>query len=184
MSRKYKIRDQQKLYFVTFTVIDWIDIFIRDEYRSVVIESIRYCQQNKGLEVYGYCIMTSHIHLIVGSTGNRLEDIIRDLKSFTSRHIRKVLENTAQVHESRREWILYKMYRAGKNNMNNNDFQFWQQDSHPIELSSNSMIDQRLEYIHLNPVAAGFVDTPEAWIYSSARDYSGTSSGPIDLMFI
>jgi len=185
MSRKYKIRDQEKLYFVTFTVIDWLDVFIRDEYRTIVVNSIHYCQQNKGLEVYGYCIMTSHIHLIIGSKGtHKIEGIIRDLKSFTSRHIRKAMESMDEVHESRRTWMLKRMYTAGKYNPNNKDFQFWQQHSHPIELSSNEMIDQRLEYIHLNPVAAGFVDTPEAWVYSSARDYAGVAKGYVELIYI
>lgn len=185
MSRKYKIKDQQKLHFVTFTVIDWMDVFIRDEYRQIFIESVRYCQLNKGLEVFAYCIMTSHVHMIIATAGeNALEGIIRDLKSYTSRHIRKAMENHHQVHESRREWMLHRMYRAGKYNCNNKDFQFWQQHSHPIELSTNEMVEQRLEYIHLNPVQAGFVDAPEGWTYSSAKDYSGVSKGPIELIYI
>jgi len=186
MSRKYKIRDQEKLYFVTFTVVDWIDIFIRDEYRSIIIESIKYCQVNKALEVYGYCIMTSHIHMIIGTNSdkNPLEGIIRDMKSFTSRKIREAMENSNIVHESRREWMLQRLYNAGTYNSNNHDFQLWQQHNHPIELNTNELIDQKLEYLHLNPVAAGFVDQPEAWLYSSARDYSGISKGFIDLVFI
>ena len=113
--------------------------------------------------MYAYCIMTSHVHLIIATKGAyKLEDFIRDLKSFTSRHIRKALENINHVHESRREWMLKRMYYAGKHNGNNNDFQFWQQHNHPIELNTNEMIEQRLEYIHLNPVASGFVDLPEA----------------------
>jgi REP element-mobilizing transposase RayT len=185
MSRQYKFRDQRLLYFVTFTVIDWMDVFIRDEYRQVVIRSIKYCQENKGLEVYAYCFMTSHVHMIIGSAGKMpLEGIVRDLKAFTSRSIRKVLEDHAQVHESRRHWMLHRMYTAGKYNPNNIDFQFWQQFSHPIELTSPSVIDQKLSYIHLNPVEAGFVDTPEAWIYSSARDYSGVAKGYIELAIL
>ena len=86
MGRKYLIRDQQAIYFLTFTVINWIDLFIRDPYREIFVESIKYCQKEKGLEVYGWCLMTSHVHMIMGSTGiMRLEGIIRDLKSFTSR---------------------------------------------------------------------------------------------------
>jgi len=184
MSRKYKIQNPSGVYFVTFTVIDWIDVFIRDEYRAVVISSIRYCQRNKGLEVYAYCFMTSHIHLIIAANATPpLQGIIRDLKAFTSRHIRKLLEANEQVFESR-EWILRRMYNAGKYNVNNIDFQFWQQHSHPIELTSNEMIEQKLDYIHFNPVAAGFVDVPEAWTYSSARDYAGTSKGFIDLIYL
>lgn len=184
MSRKYKIRNQSGIYFVTFTIIDWIDVFIRDEYRSVVISSIRYCQKNKGLDVYGYCFMTSHIHLIIGANSLLpLEGIIRDLKAFTSRHIRKILEDYSQVKESR-GWMIKRMYRAGKYNCNNKDFQFWQQHSHPIELSTAEKIEQTLDYIHLNPVAAGFVNVPEAWTYSSARDYAGIAKGPIELIYL
>jgi len=186
MSRKYKIRDQEKLYFVTFTVIEWIDLFIRDEYRSIIVESIKYCQQNKGLDVYGYCMMTSHMHMIIGTSSHTttLEGVIRDMKSYTSRRIREAIENSNIVHESRREWMLKMMYNAGRYNSNNNDFQLWQQHNQPIELNTNELIDQKLDYIHLNPVAAGFVDHPEAWLYSSARDYSATAKGFIDLIFV
>lgn len=67
MSRKYKFRDDDKLYFVTFAVVNWIDLFVRNEYRTIILDSIKYCQQNKSLEVYGWCIMTSHVHLMIGS---------------------------------------------------------------------------------------------------------------------
>lgn len=185
MSRKYKIRDQEKLYFVTFTVINWIDVFIRNEYRNAFLESIRYCQQNKGLEVYAWCIMTSHAHLILGTNGeNKLEHIIRDLKSFTSRSIRKFLESQDSVLESRREWLIDMMKTAGSKNNNNKNFQFWQQHNHPIELSTNALLDQKLNYIHNNPVEAGFVESPEMWQYSSAKDYYGTGKGELDILFI
>ena len=84
MSRKYKFRDNDKLYFVSFAIVQWIDLFIRNEYKDVILKSIDYCIKNKGLEVYGWCIMTSHIHLIIGSNKEPLKDIIRDLKRFTS----------------------------------------------------------------------------------------------------
>jgi putative transposase len=76
------------------------------------------------------------------------------------------------------------MYSDGNFNNNKNDFQFWTQDNHPIELSTNEILDQKFEYLHLNPVAAGFVDQPEAWLYSSARDYAGVAKGVIDLNYI
>ena len=185
MSRKYKIWDQRKLYFVTFTVVNWMDVFIRDEYRDVFIQSLKYCQEHKGLEVYAWCIMTSHVHMIIGTNGtSRLEDIIRDLKSFTSRSIRKLIEDPNRVQESRKEWMYAMMRQTGLKNSNNNDFQLWQQHSHPIELNTNELMDQKLEYIHLNPVKAGFVDIPEAWIYSSARDYATKLKGLIDIVYI
>lgn len=123
MGRKYAIRNQDEFYFVTFTVVNWIDIFIRAGYRSIFIESIQYCQKEKGLLVGAWCIMTSHTHLVLGTTGdNRLEDTIRDLKSYASRHIRKHMEHSP--YESRRELILPLMKKAGESKSSNIDFQF------------------------------------------------------------
>jgi REP element-mobilizing transposase RayT len=182
MGRKYAIRDQEQYYFVTFTVVYWLDVFIRKEYKSIFIDSVKYCQKEKGLLVGAWCIMTSHIHMIIGTNGdNKLEDIIRDLKSYTSRHIRKYIENNPQ--ESRREWLLWMMKRAGSKKSNNKDFQFWQQHNHPIELSSNEILQQRIDYIHNNPVEASFVTSPNEWIYSSAGDYED-KKGLININFL
>ena len=65
MSKKYKFNDNDQLYFVTFTITNWVDLFIRNEYKEIVLDSIRYCQKNKDLDVYGWCMMTSHIHLLL-----------------------------------------------------------------------------------------------------------------------
>jgi REP element-mobilizing transposase RayT len=183
MGRKYAIRDNEALYFVTFTVVYWIDVFIRDEYRQVFVNSTHYCQQHKGLEVYAYCMMPSHIHLIVGCDGEKqLTGIIRDWKSYTSRQLRLTLESHPQ--ESRREWMLWMMKRAGEKNERNIDFQFWQQHNHPIQLDTDFKTRQRLDYIHQNPVKAGFVEKAEDWLWSSAGDYYGIRTGAIDIMFL
>ena len=171
MSRKYKFSDNSKLYFISFSVVYWIDVFIRNEYRDILLDSWRYCAQHKGLEVYAWCIMTSHVHMIIGSEGSKLSDIVRDMKSFTSTSLKKAIVENPQ--ESRKEWLLWMMKRAGEKNGNNKDFQFWQQHNQPVELYSNEMLDQRLKYIHDNPVKAGFVEEPEHYLYSSARDYCG-----------
>ncbi|MBK9483452.1 MAG: transposase [Bacteroidetes bacterium] len=192
MSRNYKIQDNEKAYFITFTVINWIDVFIRNEYRNVFIDSLKYCQEHKGLNIYAWCLMTSHAHLIVSSNaGLPLAGIIRDTKSYTSRHIRKLLENKDAVGESRRECLpvsqtgmFWMMQRAGKRNANNTDFQFWQQHNQPIVLDNNFMIDQKVEYIHNNPVEAGFVDKPEDWKYSSAIDFTINGKGLLDLAYV
>ena len=82
MSRKYKFGDYDKLYFISFAVVNWIDVFVRREYKDVVIDSWKYCQKKKGLEIYGWVIMPSHIHMIISSEENKLEDIIRDMKAM------------------------------------------------------------------------------------------------------
>ncbi len=182
MGRKYAIRNQESFYFVTFTVVYWLDVFTRIEYRNILLESIRHCQDEKGLNVGAWCIMTNHAHMIIGSEGkSNLEDIIRDMKSYTSRHIRKYMENNPL--ESRKDWMIWMMQRAGKKKSNNKDFQFWQQHNHPIELASNELIEQRLDYIHNNPVKAGFVETPSDWLYSSARDYEGRK-GLLEIFYL
>jgi len=171
MSRKYKFTDNTKLYFVSFAVINWIDLFIRNEYKEIVVESIRYCQKEKDLELYGWCIMTSHIHLLIGTKKNPLSNIMRDLKRHSSEELHKTIQNTKT--ESRREWMIWMMERAAKKNSNNAKFQLWQAESHPIELTNGKIAHQKLDYTHYNPVEAGFVSNPEDWKYSSALDYNG-----------
>lgn len=175
MSRKYKIRDQQKLYFLTFAVVRWVDVFTRHEYKDIFLESLRYCQQQKGLELYAFCIMPNHVHLIAGvSEGGNLSAVMRDLKKYTSTQIVQAITNNVQ--ESRRDWMLWLFREQGRTNPNNNNYQFWQQESHPIELSTNEILDQKLEYIHQNPVRAGICYAPEDYIYSSASQYAGKES--------
>jgi len=181
MSRKYKILDQQQAYFVSFAVIHWIDVFTRQTYNDILVKSLRYCQREKGLILYAWCIMPSHVHLIIGTRKEPMQNILRDFKSFTSRSIRNEIQNHPK--ESRREWMTRMMTFAGLNNGNNKDWQFWQQNNHPIELSYNSIIDQKLKYLHYNPVSAGYVESPEYWLYSSAKDYYG-KKGLLDVELI
>jgi putative transposase len=181
MSRKYKFGDPDKLHFISFAVVYWIDLFIRNEYKEIILDSWRYCQNEKNLEIYGWCIMTSHVHMIIGSSGRPLDKIVGEMKSYTSRSLRKAIAN--HPGESRKEWMAWLMERAGKKNSNNNDWQLWQQDSHPIELLNKEIFYQKLEYIHQNPAEAGFVDKAEEYLYSSARDYFGRK-GLIELSFI
>ena len=151
MSSKFKIRDQEAVHFVTFTTIQWLDVFIRVEYRDIFLDSIRYCQKNKGLEVYAYCIMSSHVHMIIARHGpQQLEHVIRDIKKFTSFKIIEAIRNNPE--ESRSELLMWLFEKAGRSNPNNTRYQFWQQHSHPIELNTNEKLDHRLDYIHKNPV--------------------------------
>lgn len=181
MSRKYKFHDPESLYFISFATVFWIDVFIRNEYKKILLESWKYCQQEKGLKIYAWIIMSNHVHMIIGSEGTPLENIIRDMKSYTSRKLKEAIKGNR--YESRREWMLEMMECAGLKNSNNTNFQFWQQHNQPIELSDNRMMDQKLDYLHNNPVVAGIVDKPEAYVYSSARDYCGIK-GLLDIELI
>ncbi len=169
MSTKYKFRDQEQLYFVSFSVVYWIDLFVRNEYKEIILDSWKHCQANKGLEIYAWCIMTCHIHMIIGTHGEKLENIMRDMKKHTSIELRKAIQQHPE--ESRLEWMLAMMGKAGKENSQNLEFQLWQQDNHPIALYDQKILHQKLNYIHNNPVVAGIVDKPEDYLYSSVRNY-------------
>lgn len=171
MSTKYKFRDQNQLHFVSFSVVYWIDLFIRNEYKQILLDSWKYCIENKGMELYAWCIMSSHVHIIIGTNKDKLENIMRDMKRHTSEKLKVAIQSHPK--ESRREWLLEMMQKAGKENSNNADFQLWRQDNHPVELTDSRKMHQAMDYIHNNQVEAGITEKPEDYLYSSARDYFG-----------
>ena len=179
MSRKYKFREKSGAYFISFAVVNWVDVFTRDLYYTCITESLDFCRKNKGMEIYGYCIMTNHIHLIFRSSLNDPSGLIRDFKGFTSRKLLKMIEENAQ--ESRREWMLWMFEREGKKNSNVTNRQFWQQHNHPIEIWSLKVFEQKLNYIHQNPVKAGFVTDPIDRKYSSARNYGNNDATILEI---
>lgn len=181
MSRKYKFLNKEGLYFVSFAIVYWLDVFVRDIYFDTMLQSLNFCRKEKGMEIYAWCIMPSHVHLIFRAKENNPSDLMKSLKVFTSKKIQEMIENNNQ--ESRREWLLWMMTRAGSKNSNVKNRQFWQQHNKPIELWSAEVIDQKLDYIHNNPVEAGFVLEPEYWKYSSAIDYSG-GKGLLEIDYI
>ena len=123
MSIKYKFLDAEQLYFVSFSVVHWMDAFTRNEYKDILLQSLQYCQQHKDLDLYVYCLMTNHVHLIIGSHGRKLEETLRDLKQFTAKRIIQAIEENP--HESRKEWILWMFERAEKKTGCNWKYQFW-----------------------------------------------------------
>lgn len=179
----YKIRDKEGIHFITFAVIGWVDIFTRKDYCTILIDSIRHCQKEKGLLLYAWCLMSNHIHMVVSAKNNDTSDILRDFKKFTSKRIFKaILEHRG---ESRKKWMLEIFRQAGEKNSRNTNFQFWQQDNHPIQLVTPSFSRQKIDYIHNNPVKAGIVDKAEDYRYSSARDYAeGRQCGLIEVEFL
>jgi REP element-mobilizing transposase RayT len=166
----YQIRDQHAMHFLTFAVVEWVDVFTRTAYADIVVESLRYCQGNKGLNVHAWCIMSNHVHLIVSTQPPvLLSDVPRDFKKFTSNRIIKAIEENRQ--ESRRNWMLWLFRKAGERNQRNDNYQFWQQDNHPVECSTPDVLKSRMAYLHENPVRAGYVRSEPYWRYSSGIDY-------------
>ncbi len=179
----YKIRNKKEIHFVTFAVVEWVDVFTRKEYRDILIESLKFCQKEKGLLLHGWCIMSNHVHLIVSAKDENLSDILRDLKKFTSKQIiASIIKNET---ESRREWMLSIFRNQAEKNSHNVNYQFWRQDNQPKELYSPAFTVQKLNYLHNNPVEAGLVEKAEDYLYSGARNYVyGNSSGLIEVLRI
>jgi len=180
MSAGYQIKDQEALYFLTFQIVDWVDLFTRKVYKDILIDSFKYSMENKGFQIFAYVIMSNHVHLIANSSHGKLSDTIRDLKKFTSR---KIIETIEEINESRKIWILNRFkVNASKHKVNRN-YQVWTHENHAVLLYSNKFINQKIEYIHHNPVKAGIVEKPEDYLYSSARNYASLDA-PIDISFL
>lgn len=171
MSEKYKAFDADSAYFITFTLVEWHNLFQIPQFAKILIDSIKYCQHNKGLELFGYCIMPSHVHLIARSTNCPLGSVIRDLKKYTARKIvEKLIEGQSYKP------ILDSFAFKAKSINRNKNYKVWQDGFHPEIIASNRFFYQKLKYIHNNPVEAELVRSPEMYIYSSARNYAELSS--------
>ncbi|MDQ7959436.1 REP-associated tyrosine transposase [Flavobacterium lindanitolerans] len=169
MKEGYIIREQEKAHFITATVVDWIDVFTRKNYRDCIIDCLDFCIKNKGMTVYGYVIMSNHIHLIILSKDGKLSDLIRDFKKFTAKTI---LEKIQAEPESRRDWMLERFKTATESHSRNKNYQFWQYGNHAEEIYSEKFMWSKLDYIHMNPVRAGLVVKASDYIYSSASNYA------------
>jgi putative transposase len=171
MSRKYKFLNQEGLYFVSFATVNWIDVFVREEYCAIITDSLNYCSEHLGLQIYCWCIKPSNIHLIFSTKDANPSQVLGRFKEYTAKKLAKAIETNSV--ESRKEWMLWMMTRAASKNSSVSKLQFWQHHNQPIELWSIAVIEQKVNYIHENPVKAGFVVQADHWKYSSAVDYSG-----------
>ena len=129
------------------------------EKKDMLVETLAFCQEEKGLILYGWCIMSNHIHFMASARDNNLSDILRDFKKYNGSKVTSAISKNPQ--ESRKDWMIDIFKNAGKENSRNTVYQFWRQDNHPIECFSFDFTKQKLEYIHNNPVAAGIVFNPE-----------------------
>lgn len=171
-----------ELYFVTTTVVDWIDVFTRPRYKHIILESLAYCQKAKGLKIYAWVLMSNHLHAIVSAGAKpTVADIMRDFKKFTSQRI--LAELADDLKESRRMWMLSRFHRASESSSKIKNHRFWQDGYHPLLLYRQDIYLQKLNYIHNNPVKHEFVARPEDYLYSSATDYAG-GKGLLDVIVV
>jgi len=175
----FKIRDQNCLHFLTFTVVGWMVFSAGKPTVMCFLKTMEYCRKNKQLSVGAFVIMTNHLHLIWRSECGRLSDTIRDFKSYCTKEFISMIEK----EESRKDWLLH-MFRFHANRTNqNNEFRIWTGNNHPEEIHPEKLLMTKLNYIHNHPVRAGWVEKPEDYLYSSASNYvSGKGVAGIDYL--
>jgi putative transposase len=181
MSEKYKFWDPEGVYFVTLSIVGWVDLFTRWELKHVILDSLRYCQKEKGLIIHAWCLMPSHLHMITSSKAESLPSILRDFKKYTSKEI---INTINRINESRKGWILEMFSDVADHLKRVSNFKVWQDGNHPEILFSVKFMEQKLEYLHNNPVSDEIVDEPEEYRYSSARDYYTKKRGYLELEII
>ena len=176
----YKIRDQAATHFLTFTTMGWIDIFSRQRYRDIIIDSLQFCRQHKGLKVGAFVIMSNHLHTIWTADKANLSDVVRDFKTHTSKAIS---QSITEEPESRRDWLLYMFSYYARPIAANDNYKIWTGNNHPEEIHSEPFLRSKLNYTHDNPVRAGLVAEPHDYLYSSAPNYQGLK-GVMDIDFL
>jgi len=162
---RYKIFESEYPYFMTCTIVGWLPVFTRQEAVQVIFDSWRFLHENDRLEIYGYVILENHLHLVAAA--NDLSKEIGDFKSFTARRIIDLL------HERNARTLLDQLSWHKARHKTDREFQLWQEGSHPQQVQTSDVMRQKLEYMHQNPVARGYVDEAVHWRYSSARNYAG-----------
>lgn len=169
MTEKYPIVEPQGCYSLTLNAIDRVDIFIRPFFKQIIVESLNYFIEKKGLIVYGWCLMTNHLHLFVKpKDGLDLSTIISDFKAFTAKII---LEDLNTEPEIRRAWIMKRIREAALFDK----LEVWENSDHPVHIDTDQKenIDEHLKQIHNNPVRNKIVAMPQDYLHSSARNYAG-----------
>jgi len=162
---RYKIYDQSYPYFMTSSIVEGIPLFSDPVLVQPVLESICFIQTRRELQVIAYVIMENHIHLI--AQHENMVEIMRRFKSFTARRIIESLIRRGRFK------LLEQLRRAKLEHKVQSRYQVWQEGYHPKQIVSDKMLEQKVAYIHNNPVKRGYVDRPEHWRYSSARNYAG-----------
>ena len=162
---RYRITENETPYFLTGTVVAWLPVFAYPQFAEIIFESWRFLQEQRKIHIHGYVCLENHIHWI--ASGQDLPEQIRNFKSFTARKILDGLKRDG-FESVLNELAFFKLQHKEKQR-----FQLWQEGNHPQEIQSEAMMLQKLDYIHQNPVQRGYVDRPEDWRYSSARNYSG-----------
>ena len=163
MRSRYRVNNERAAHFITSTVVEWLPVFTTEACCDIVVRSLEFCREHKGLKVHAWVIMDNHFHAILSAP--ELSRIIARLRKFTAHEILR------QLKVEGREWLLNQLgyFRSAHKQMSAH--QIWQEGVHPQSITSDEMMLQKLEYLHKNPVKRALVASPEHWRYSSAHEW-------------
>jgi putative transposase len=162
MRSRYGVAELGSPHFVTSTVVSWLPVFTTANHCDIIVESLEYCRQHKGLEIYAWVILDNHIHAILAAPD--LSRVMADFKRHTAQRIIEQLEKDQSA------WILNQLEFFHARHKTQSVRQFWQEGFHPQAISDDKTMEQKIEYIHNNPVKRGLIAAPEHWRYSSAHE--------------
>jgi putative transposase len=152
-----------EVYFYTATIVDWVPLLKKDKFKQIILDSLAHLVDKKKIEVYGFVIMPNHIHLIWANLSmNGKEKPHASFMKFTGYRFLGELRNHHPTHLER--------FVSDKNNRN---YQFWQRNALPIRMYDRKILEQKLNYIHLNPLQEhwNLVDDPNDYYFSSCSFY-------------
>ncbi len=161
MRSRYRAHESHAAYFVTSTAVAWLPVFTTAARCDLLVESFEYCRLYKSLKIYAWVILDNHMHAIVSAP-----DLPRVLADFKRHTAQRVLE---QLEKEKGEWLLNQFQYFRAKHKVESLHQVWQEGSHPQEIADDEMMQQKLDYLHDNPVKRGLVAAAEHWRYSSAH---------------
>jgi putative transposase len=147
--------------FFTATILEWKHLLKSDIYKMIIVDSLKHLVEQQRIVVYGYVIMENHIHLIWQMYNeNKREEVQHSFLSYTAKQLKKALEQDDP-----------KFLEAFRVNAKDRMYQIWERNALSIDLFTPAVFDQKLAYIHYNPLKAGLCKYPEDYRFSSARFY-------------
>jgi len=165
---RYRFGESKYPHFLTCTVVGWLPVFTRPESVKTIMESWQFLHDEDRMSIMGYVVLENHLHLIAVA-----DDLSREIGRFKSYTARRIID---LLIEHKAETLLKQLRYEKSNHKSDREYQLWQEGSHPKQIDNEEMLRQKLEYIHYNPVKRGYVDVPEHWRCSSARNYMGMQS--------
>jgi REP element-mobilizing transposase RayT len=169
----YFYTGNERCYYITLNVVDWVDVFIRPVYKNAIVESLNEFTERKGLIIHAWCLMSNHLHLLARTKQDYdWPYVFRELKRYTSQEVLAAMNNDLEP-DCRRQWMMQRFESPANVTRQLAKYHFWQDGFHPELCKTNepASVLHIINRIHQNPVRTLIVDKPESYIYSSARDY-------------